>query len=456
MPIPNPPLLALLLACHDGPSPKPVATDSATDTAPVDSARDSSPPLDSSSPDTADTADRFVVPTVATVEVIARSPVGVTTPPSWNANLPKLASDGTFLYAVHTYYPDDAASRYAAILSRPITGGDWTEWARIDMPHQPPGIVVDTDGRLHVVFACQRPGDTNVTCFPGGAGTQDNALRFYHLVFETRADDLRYDPTTYGNWDEWTGATNGYLGLGTTPDGTTWWSLADDAWRRVVQSWSAGGDVDTLATLDLSPYYLLYPVHAALSYRELLLFTGAFSPLSGSNASYDAAVAFLGDGSELRSVYQVAPGSGATLAAFPSDALYDAYGTATLAYVDDGAPDNVLATGLGTSSETETRMGNLGTYAKLHRDGDTLWLLSATATTTWNLAYSHDNGVTWTWTELAVEGIDLADTTLVGFTLLRPDGSPLAHDPGIIRFFAAGVDSQSLSTRSYFGEINLR
>lgn len=454
------PRVFFLLACHDGPArPATVlhpdsAADSAADTSPGTDTGDSSAHPDTSPP--LDTGDPFTAPSVATVTPIASSPTAVSTPPSWNPNLPKLASDGVYLYAVHTYYADDPATRYAAILSRPVAGGEWTEWARVEMPHQPPGLVVDAAGRLHLVFACQRPGSADVTCFPGGAGTQGQSRRFYHLVFETRDDDLRYRADTYGNWDEWTAGTNGYLGLGTTPDGTTWWSLADDAWRRVVQSWGAGGDVDTLATLDLSPYYLLYPVHASLSLRELLLFVGEFNPGGGSNAAYDAAVAFLGDGSEFRPAYQVAPGSGATLAAFPNDALLDAHGPTTLAYVDDGAADNLLATGVGTSAELETSLGNLGTYTKLHRDGDTLWWLAPSATTTWNLAYSHDSGQSWSSNPVAVEGLHPDDTTLVGFTLLRPDGSPIAHDPATIQFFAAGLDATGLSTQSYYGEVHLR
>ncbi len=441
-----------LLACHDGPAGSTIRPPVESD---IDSALDSAPPADTSDSDS-DTATPDPLELIAHVEVIGRSPSAVATPPTWNANLPKLAGDGQFYYAVHTWYPDDAAARHADILSRPIDGGEWSVLATVDMPHQPPGLVIDTEGRLHLAFACQRPGNDDVTCFPGGAGTQGNSRRFYHLVFETRAADGRYDPSTYGNWNEWTAATNGYLGLGTTPDGTTWWSLADDSWRRVVMSWGPGGDVDELATLDFSPDYLLYPVHASLSVREMLLFAGLFDPAGGNNAAYDAAVAFLGNGSEFTPVYQVAPGSGASLAAFPDDALLDEAGATVLAYVDDGACDTVLATRLAETDEQETALGCVGTYPKLHRDGDTLWLLSPSATTAWQVARSGDAGLSWTWATIPVEGLDPGDVTLTGFTLVRPDTAPLAHDPAVIRFFASGLDADSLATRSYFGELRLR
>jgi hypothetical protein len=451
-----------LLACHDGPgrATAVAALDSDTGGA-IDSALDTTPdtghtPDTAVTADTADTAQAEPIELVARIEVIARSPSGVATPPTWNANLPKLAGDGLFYYAVHTWYADDASQRYAEILSRPSDGGEWSVLATVDMPHQPPGLLIDEGGRLHLAFACQRPGDSDVTCFAGGAGTQGNSRRFYHLVFEARAADGRYDPSTYGNWDEFTGPTNGYLGLGTTPDGTTWGSLADESWRRVVWSWGPGGEVDELATLDVSPYYLLYPVHAALSVGEYLLFGGLFDPGGGGNAAYDAAVALSGNGSGFTALYQVAPGGDASLAAFPGDALLDEAGTTLLSYLDDGACDTLLATDVGESSEVEVRLGCLGTYAKLHRDGDTLWLLSPSATTEWVIASSPDGGLSWSWATIPVEGLDPDDTVLTGFTLIRPDTAPLAHDPAVIRFFASGLDSSSLATRSYFGELRLR
>jgi hypothetical protein len=452
----------LLHACHDGPGGGIVdlaadSQDSAADSATTPDSR-GPPSPDSSSTDTADTSSHAPapLPSSATLEPLSTSPTGVATPPTWNANLPKLAGDGAFYYAVHTYYADDAASRYAEVLSRPASGGAWSVLATISYPHQPPGIVIDSAGRLHLVFVCQRPGSDDVTCFPGGAGTQGDTRRFYHLVFEARDAGGRLRADTYGNWDEWSGATNGYLGLGTTPDGITWWSLADSDWRRVVQSWAEGGDTDTLATLDFYPYYLLYPVHAALSQRELLLFAGAFDPAGGNNAAYPSAVAFSGDGARFVPTWSLYPGGSASLAAFPDDALLDEAGATVLAYVDDGACDTLLASALGTEYEMESRLGCLGTYAKLHRDGDALWLLAPAASPDWTVARSLDGGTTWESTSVSLDGLDPGDVSLAGFTLLRPDTSPLAADPAVVRFFASGLAADGLAYRSYFGELRLR
>ena len=137
-------------------------------------------------------------------EVVTSVLRGASTPSSWNPNLPKLVGDSAFLYAVHTYYPDAIAQRYAYILKRPRAGsGNWTVVATFRYVHQPPGLVMDAQSRLHVVFECLRPSpNVAVECFRGGAGTGGLMNRFYHLIFKARNPDgsLRFD--TYANYNE--------------------------------------------------------------------------------------------------------------------------------------------------------------------------------------------------------------------------------------------------------------
>src|SRR4029450_7550538 len=59
-------------------------------------------------------------------------------PPSGNPNLPKLAGDGTFLYAVHTHF-DSKDGDYAVIMQRPRgIPGAWTIAARLQHIQQHP------------------------------------------------------------------------------------------------------------------------------------------------------------------------------------------------------------------------------------------------------------------------------------------------------------------------------
>jgi hypothetical protein len=88
-------------------------TDASND-APIDAGRDAANGEAAPPPD----AGPFV-PTAVNAELISTSPGRVLTPPAWNEHLPKLVGDGTFLYAVHTYFTDPVATRFAAILRRP-------------------------------------------------------------------------------------------------------------------------------------------------------------------------------------------------------------------------------------------------------------------------------------------------------------------------------------------------
>jgi hypothetical protein len=445
------------------------------DGSPEDAGPDASPrdaghvPDAVSSSDAGDAATAFV-PTAANAELIFTSPAKVATPPAWNANSPKLAGDDSFLYAVHTYFTDAVDTRFASIQRRPrapaIGTGTWTEAARVVYPHQPPGIVMDTASNLHMVFDCLRPGTTDVTCFPGGAGTTGNTSRFYHLVFGTRdaTGALVFD--TYDNSNEWTAESNGYTGVGTTEDGVTYWSLADTSWDRVVQ-WSSGAMGGTVATLSAPGADLLYPIHGSsplLGSAQLVLYAGEFDPEGGNNASYLASEAFSGNLQGLSLLFRSAPptpGPGA-LSAFPSDVTFDKAGTLyTLSYLpsDGGVCTELRRFDGGLSAPpTVVPVGCASDYAKLQfSSAGTLYLFTDVSSgASLTVGVSPDRGDTWSWHTIPITGLPSnGDTQYHGFTPIKPYSSPADYDPDRFVFFFYGADASNGVENSYLGEIAL-
>jgi hypothetical protein len=408
------------------------------------------------------------IPTEMRGGLIHTGPVPEKTPPSWNAHLPKLVGDGEYWYAVHTHFPQAVADRYAAIMRRAVGSAldAWVEVARVSYPHQPPGIVMDTSLRMHMVFDCLRPGSQDVTCFPGGAGTAGNTSRFYHLVFSARDANgaLRFD--TYTNHDEWTGESNGYQGIGTTSDGVTVWALANSSWERVVQWWSSGAQYGTAATLSVTPAYLLYPIIAgqpALGSSQLVVYAGEFDPSGGNNASYLASTAYSGSTSSLSQLFRRAPAQPepGTVNAYPSDLAHDAHGTLyALSYLPEGTGQctELLRFEAGLAHPpTVVKVGCSSTYAKLkHASDGALYLLTPGSGPNVTVGVSTDRGDNFSWYSVPITGLPSnGDVRYVGFTPVKPYTSPVAHEPDRWVVFFAGLDASDSATHSYVGEIDL-
>lgn len=442
----------------------------AADAAAEDASHEQSPtdsPAEDGAPDDSESGepDAEPEPLVVHAELIASSPVGQATPPTWNAHLPKLAGDGVFLYAVHTHYSQDVSGRYAAIMRRRADqpGSGWTEAARILFPHQPPGIVMDTSARLHVVFECLRPGSQDVECFPGGASTAGLTSRFYHLVFSSHDTDgsLRFD--TYANHSEWTQTTNGYDGIGTTASGVTWWSLADEGWNRVVQWWASGTSFGSGPVLSKAPYYLLYPIHASSAAGDLLLYAGEFDPSGGNNASYVASVAFSGDLGGLSQLIERKPASPlpGAVNAYPSDVAYGPDGTVfLLSYLPSqgGACTELIRYEGGLAgAPVITEVGCLGTYANLQvTAAGVLYVLADGAGAAVRLGRSADKGATWTWLDVPLQGLPSnGDQAWFGMGVLKPYTSPLNYDASRMEFFFSGYDGANIARHSYWGTLQL-
>ena len=405
------------------------------------------------------------VPIEVNAGLIHSGPASVSTPATWNAHLPKLVGDGTAWYAVHTHFPQDTNGRYAAILRRPVGAAldAWTEVARVSYPHQPPGVVMDTSRRMHMVFDCLRPAGQDVSCFQGGAGTAGNTSRFYHLVFSARdaSDFLRFD--SYANDNAWTAESNGYHGIGTTSDGTTIWAFANANWGRVVQ-WSNGGQSGTTTTLTIPVGTLLYPIiagHPSLGAGQLTLYAGEFDPAGGNNAAYLASTGYTGTTSSLQQFFRRAPSQiepGATNA-YPSDLLYDESGTLyALSYLPDGSGgcSELLRFDGGTSQPpTILPVGCVSNYAKLKFSSlGILYLLTPGSGADVRIGVSADRGETWSWHTVPIMGLPSnGDIRYVGFTPIKAYTSPTVHDPDRWVVFFSGLEASNQARSSYVGEL---
>lgn len=402
-------------------------------------------------------SDALFEPSGVTAERIFTGPVRVKTPPTWNAHLSKLVADDKYFYAVHTHYPDATADRFAVVMRRAREGGPWTEVSRVLYPHQPPGVVMDRNQQMHMVFDCLRPGATDVTCFPGGAGTAGVASRFYHLTFSARdaAGALRFD--TYANFNEWTAHSNGYHGLETS-GALTVWSLADQTWGRVIQYRSEDGKTGSL-TLKRPDTYLLYPIHAGE-----ITYAGEFDPGGGTNAGYPASVVYDGnletgfsyERMRLTPSTPVAPGA---VGSYPSDVLVDDAGVFILSYRVDGPNCTELRrfdTGFSNPPKV-IPLGCIDNYAKMQLASDgTLYILASSSSNKLRLGISRDRGDTFSWKDLPVTGVTTGDVVFFGATPLKPYTSPRAFDPDRFVFFFSGTDATATAQHSYLGTIALR
>ena len=455
------PTAALLLGCASG-GTEPARDRDATNDAVADVTDAFAEAAVDAPPDLSDAAPKL--PARVFLEPIAESPAPTKTPPTWNAHLSKLVGDASFLYAVHTSFTEEVATRYAAIMRRARSGGPWTEVARVSYPHQPPGVVMDPSGTLHMVFDCLRPSTADVTCFAGGAGTSGVNSRFYHLAFGARdgASALRFD--TYANWNEWTALSNGYHGIGLLADGTVVWALADAAWGRVVQYRTPSGATGTAATLTRPSTYLLYPILFGNEATKLGLFAGEFDPAGGTNAGYPAAALFTGSTTGLTERLRITPPTKVdpgAVGAYPSDIERADDGTVyALVYKKDADRCTELLRFDGGLAATPKpfSLGCLETYAKLQlsRSG-LLYVLGSGDATGMRLGVSGDRGATWTFGALAFDTpLGAGDVRIVGATLIKTYTSPKLHDPDVMTFFAAGLDAAGTSKRSYFGRVELR
>jgi hypothetical protein len=183
-----------------------------------------------------------------------------TTPSDWNTHLAKLVTDGKWNYAVFTRFLGTGPHNVAWVYSRRKGSKAWKYTGRkLQHLHQPPGMVLDKAGRLHLSFDCQGLPGAWTRCTPGGASAEPGGMRFYDLIFwKHRANgslDLGTSPNRYRDYHEFTEKSYGYLGLGTNPaTGETYAAVGEGVDQRVFQ---AGVFNPPRATVP--DEYVLYP-----------------------------------------------------------------------------------------------------------------------------------------------------------------------------------------------------
>jgi hypothetical protein len=436
----------------DGPRDADRAYDDADDT---DTGMDAS--ADASADTGADAGATVRIPSEITAEAVFEAPAGATTPPTWNAHLPKLVGDARFLYVAFTHYPEAVSARYAAVLRRARGGGPWTEVARFASVHQPIGIAMTRAGALHVALGCLRASaGADVECFRGGAGTLGLRNRFYRLVFSARdaTGALRWD--TYANHGEWTGEANGYAGIAVAPDDAVHWSLLDATMNRPVFRAALGAGT-RVATLSEPGRTLLYPLSAWDGDRPLV-FVGEFDPSGGSNAGYPAASLYALDAASPTRALRIAPevpvGPG-MIGAFPSDleATSDATVFALAYQRRAGGACTALFRGQIGRPFASLPVGCLDTYAKLQLvDDHTLVLVASAPGAAVRVGVSSDRGDTWRWTDVSLRGTHPDDREFFGYTLVDPRSAPGLFTPDRVRMVFSGYDAARTARRLYYAE----
>lgn len=413
--------------------------------------------------DAADGGSELQIPQRITAQLVFEAPVAATTPATWNAHLPKLTGDENFFYLNYSYETPDTPPRYSAILQRPRNGNaNWTEVARVRYQHQPLGMVMDRARSLHMVFDCLQPmPGVSGECFQGGAGSGALGSRFYHLVFSSRnaMGALRWD--TYGNYNEWTMESNGYMGISVAPDDSIQWSLADTMWNRHVQRFRAGM-LSPAPVLNEPGRYLLYPITA---WRQTggLMFVGEFDPSGGSNAGYPAASLYalgVDNATRILRVMPDAPVAAGAPGAFPSDLDVGADQTIfALSYVYSAMPaqcTKLFRIEPGGVVNT-IPVGCLDGYARLQVvDRNTLVLLSSATRDSMRVGVSTDRGDHWLWHTVMIDGINAADVAIGGWSLIDDRSAPLLYNPERITMVFSGTQMGNTSRRLYFAEFALR
>lgn len=409
-------------------------------------------------------AGAVVVPPSIPGQLVDRFALRVDTPPTWNSHIPKLVSDGTYLYAiVHHSPPGPTTSRRTHIMRRAVDGVEWMLAASMEGLHQPPAASFDSEGRLHLAFDCLHNAGTVQTCFQGGVSSAGIRSRAYHLVFGARSEDgaLRFD--TYANRDEWTLVSDGYHGIGSNSAGQTVWSFLSDGAPRILQT-STGETTGTFPGIEREGVTFLYPIHVPRGDGSVLSFVADFDSTGGTNAGYPSSSLLLTstEGTEnlltLRPTPAVEPG---TVGAFPSDLDIDPEGNVlALAYRQDEAAGTCtellrFEDGLHTPPLV-LPVGCLSNYAKLQvaSDGQLFILSGGGPADSFLLVHSDDGGETWTWHSIAIDIPDAPDENYIAPTPIEARTSVAGFDADMIRFVFSGTNAEGANAL-YYSELSL-
>ena len=136
--------------------------------------------------------------------------------PTWGAQIPKIAYDGQWFYAVSMDSDDDAKYPWRGLVYKSRDGVHWTVAVEMRDPsstyvcttcgstqpshgliYQPPALLFDNQRRLHLQAGCWNGGE----CYPGvpSAPGDHTAIYTLRLVFSDRLPDGSIDFTRFAD-----------------------------------------------------------------------------------------------------------------------------------------------------------------------------------------------------------------------------------------------------------------
>lgn len=124
--------------------------------------------------------------------------------PIWNEHSPRIVTDGKADYAIYTHLPLELNARKAILLKREKSG-NWTQTGNtFNFVHQPPALLMDNLGNLHIVFNTLGKEDVNIGKF-----------HHYVLLKNTTSNSTEISEYFYmQEFNEFTNYSNGYIGAG--------------------------------------------------------------------------------------------------------------------------------------------------------------------------------------------------------------------------------------------------
>lgn len=416
-------------------------------------------PADSAGPD----AGPVNAPDSIAGELVYRATTRLQTPPTWNSHIPKLVSDGVYLYAIAHHSPAGSTSeRQTHILRRALSGGEWTSAATMRGLHQPPAASFDSESRLHLAFDCLYDAGTVQNCFQGGVNSAGIRSRAYHLVFAARSADeaLRFD--AYSNTNEWTLVSDGYHGIGSNAAGRTVWSFLNGEGGRIIQTTTVDS-TGTYPPVERAGTTFLYPIHLPLDGASVLSFAADFDASGGTNAGYPSSSLLLTTNAGTENLLTLRPDpavEAGAAGAFPTDLDVEADGTVlALAYRIDAAANTCTELlrfddGL-RMPPVVLPVGCVSNYAKLQIASDgQLFIITGNGTRSIRLGQSSDRGASWTWYTIALDVPTAMEDYFIAPTPIEARTSVTGFDPDVIRFVYSGRTNAG-SDALYYSELTL-
>lgn len=364
-----------------------------------------------------------------------------TTPSNWNPHLPKIVTDGVWSYAIYTRFTPDHAGRTVWIFKKKNDGGDWQYTGRsLKAVHQPPGIVMDKDGNIHISFECS----PNSVCSSGGVSAGNDYLN-YNLVFGTHNADGSINFSKFSNSKGVAEATSGYMGIGTDPvSGQTYVSIltgGDDHGTQVLfKAGAAAQSAVKIPKLSGQDTTNLYPIIAISPKGEKYVLAGELIPNWVNSAQHRGSSLFrITENGGLEQIFhqRVNDPDGITRCVHGADIAFDQEGRLYLLYNkkppdQDGNTTFIVSQGSDGKLGSPRGIGNFGSYGQLQIDSrGRLHLLTFQGKDLY-LRTSEDGGATWKITMVPIPNLPAGAGSLAWPTVIKPWTSPKGYNPDVM------------------------